>query len=195
VDQAGNTPLHYASKYGNIDICRFLIERGASPGRKNSRNETPYDVAGEHHVVRQYLLPLQFQAERSAGEGTQDTQQLGISTGAYYNNQQSYGQYGGGAAPAAIGFQPANAAPLPPPQQAYALPPAAYYPAPTVGADPTGAHLNPSPPPAGAGPTFGAPPALPTTMYNNARPAAAAPSRLIQPGSNHSIRCLLRDVS
>lgn len=29
VDILGNTPLYYAARNGNIDICRFLVEKGA----------------------------------------------------------------------------------------------------------------------------------------------------------------------
>lgn len=66
-DTSGNTPLHYASKYGNIDICKCLIERKCSAAKRNTQNLTPYDVA-ENHVVRQFLLPLQLTSEREAQE-------------------------------------------------------------------------------------------------------------------------------
>ena len=29
VDVRGNTPLYYAARHGNMDICKFLIEKGA----------------------------------------------------------------------------------------------------------------------------------------------------------------------
>jgi ankyrin repeat protein len=61
-DKANNTPLHFASKYGNIDICRYLVGLNCLTGSRNSSNQSPYDVA-ESHIVRQYLLPLQFQEE------------------------------------------------------------------------------------------------------------------------------------
>ncbi len=31
-DLQGNTPLHYAAKYGNFELCKVLEERGASAG-------------------------------------------------------------------------------------------------------------------------------------------------------------------
>lgn len=65
-DKNGNTCVHYASKYGHVDTCRLLIDKGCSPIVKNSSGQTPYDVA-ENHLIRQYLLPLQFQAERDSG--------------------------------------------------------------------------------------------------------------------------------
>lgn len=55
--------VHYCSKYGHLDLCRWLIGLGCSPASKNQNGESPYDVA-ENHLIRQYLLPLQFQAER-----------------------------------------------------------------------------------------------------------------------------------
>lgn len=55
--------MHYASKYGHIDLCKYLIEKGSSTIIKNNNQETPYDVT-DNHIVRQYLLPLQLSAER-----------------------------------------------------------------------------------------------------------------------------------
>jgi hypothetical protein len=63
LDRSGNTPLHYAAKYGHLDLCRVLIESNGSPALRNSVGQSPYDVA-ESHVVRQYLLPLQLAIER-----------------------------------------------------------------------------------------------------------------------------------
>lgn len=61
-DKSGNTPLHYASRFGNIDICRYLVALKARTGVRNASGQSPYDVA-ESHIVRQFLLPLQFQEE------------------------------------------------------------------------------------------------------------------------------------
>ena len=69
IDQQGNTPLHYAAKYGHLDLCRTLIERGAFAGKKNDQGQTAYDTAGSH-TVRQYLLPLHFQSERKHSLGS-----------------------------------------------------------------------------------------------------------------------------
>jgi hypothetical protein len=66
-DKNGSTPLHYASKYGHLELCKHLVERGALPAKKNTLNQTPYDLA-ESHVIRQYLLPLQFNAEVQQSE-------------------------------------------------------------------------------------------------------------------------------
>lgn len=67
-DREGNTTLHYAAMGGHLDLCKFLIERGVSPASRNSNGRSPYDVSENHHMVRQYLLPLMFQAE-SNGQG------------------------------------------------------------------------------------------------------------------------------
>lgn len=197
VDQAGNTPLHYASKYGHLELCKYLIELGASAGRKNSSQQTPYDVAAEHHTVRQYLLPLQFQAERNAGEGSGDSYgapQMSQPMDNYHNQPNHNYNYGQPAAPAAVpGIYNGNAVP---PPHAYAPPPAYFgnaAPPPAlndVHAAP--AMHNPSPPPGPPGvATFGPPPsnmsstpAAPTQVYNNARPTATT-TRIIQPGTRN----------
>lgn len=73
LDNTGNSPLHYAAKYGHQDLCRLLVGKNAFPGKRNDKGETPYDVS-ESHTVRQYLLPLQFQSERNpSGNGSTDT--------------------------------------------------------------------------------------------------------------------------
>ena len=64
-DSAGNTPLHYSAKYGHHELCKLLVGKGAFPGARNNVGLTPYDVA-DNHIVRQYLLPLQFQNERES---------------------------------------------------------------------------------------------------------------------------------
>ena len=70
VDAAGNTPLHAASSSKKepaaLQVVKMLItEYGASVTVKNSQGQTPYDVAPLNNV-RQYLLPLQLQAETQA---------------------------------------------------------------------------------------------------------------------------------
>ena len=66
-DVQGNKPLHYASKYGSVDICKLLIDKGSSAAARNISKQTPYDVT-ENHVVRQFLLPLQLRCEREQEE-------------------------------------------------------------------------------------------------------------------------------
>ena len=87
LDQSGNSPLHFAARYGHHDLCKFLVDRGAFAGRKNASGQTPYDVA-HSHVVRQYLLPLQFQSERAE-------QPAAAAHG--YNSYTSIGDVGAGS--------------------------------------------------------------------------------------------------
>ena len=63
-DEKNNTPLHYAAKYNNVDVCKILINRGANLLKKNNDKKTAYDVAEGHDIVRQYLLPLLMKAQR-----------------------------------------------------------------------------------------------------------------------------------
>ncbi len=44
-DEAGNTPLHSAVKYGKADLVKLLIEKGASVNTKNEAGETPLKLA------------------------------------------------------------------------------------------------------------------------------------------------------
>ena len=73
LDSQQNTPLHFAAKYGHVDLCKFLVDQGSNPGRHNAQRQTAYDVA-ESHVVRQYLLPLVLASERE-NEGSMQQQQ------------------------------------------------------------------------------------------------------------------------
>ena len=40
IDHEGDSPLHYASYYGHVDIVRVLLDKGADPFICNSRNMT-----------------------------------------------------------------------------------------------------------------------------------------------------------
>ena len=62
-DSQGNTALHYAAKYCHLELCKFLVTQRVPVPARNSNNQTAYDVT-ENHVIRQYLLPLQFQNEQ-----------------------------------------------------------------------------------------------------------------------------------
>lgn len=44
-----------------------MVGKGAFAGKRNNLEQTPYDVS-ENHIVRQYLLPLQFQIERNSAD-------------------------------------------------------------------------------------------------------------------------------
>ena len=53
-----NTPLHYASRDGNIEKARLLIEHGADVDAKNNEGRTPLDLASgrQHKDIIKLLL-------------------------------------------------------------------------------------------------------------------------------------------
>ena len=57
---AGETPLHIASRAGDIRIVNFLIENKAFVNSKNKTGETPlfYAVAGQHMDVIDALIKM-----------------------------------------------------------------------------------------------------------------------------------------
>ena len=73
-DSQGDVPLHYAAKNGHIDLVKLFVSLGASVRIKNARGKMPYDVCERHQYVRQFLLPIQLQAEteEQARNGTLD---------------------------------------------------------------------------------------------------------------------------
>jgi hypothetical protein len=152
-DRNGSTPLHYASRYGHVDLCRQLIERGAHPARKNNAGQTPYDLA-ESHVVRQFLLPLQFSSERDAGPQRMQSA----------DQQMAYG----GAAPMATGYAPQRPVPSFPEHVAY-------------NADGGGVYGQSSPPTAYQPPTYSQP-AAPYQSQPIIQQQPSSGAKIIQPG-------------
>lgn len=178
-----------------MDLCKFLIERGASVHARNRNNQSPYDIA-ESHLVRQYLLPLQLQAERSMPE-FQQAPPYGNLSGV------SYAPPGPTAAPSIA--PPAYISP--PPMQHSVAPQTSYYPAstpPNVNTIPSSAtppilaptapalvHSVPPPavqpvptnmaPPTSAGNVM-PPPAVPNYNYSLSQNARPTNTRMIQPG-------------
>jgi len=66
-DYEGNTILHYAALSGNLQLVQYLLNDHAQTCRsmvtlKNALGQTPYDFT-EAIGVRQFLLPIQLQAE------------------------------------------------------------------------------------------------------------------------------------
>lgn len=53
VDCEGNTPLHYAAAYGNGNLIKLLIHRGANAFTKNDLGYTPSDFAYSFEVEQQ----------------------------------------------------------------------------------------------------------------------------------------------
>lgn len=48
----GDTPLHFAAKWGYKAIVEILLEYGADPTSKNRRGQTPLTVAHSTHIAR-----------------------------------------------------------------------------------------------------------------------------------------------
>ena len=42
------TPLHYAAKYGNVELAKLLLEAKADPRAKEFHGKTPLDLAKEN---------------------------------------------------------------------------------------------------------------------------------------------------
>lgn len=47
VSATGGTPLHYAVRYGFLEIVKWLISKGADPNAKDKNMETPIDLANQ----------------------------------------------------------------------------------------------------------------------------------------------------
>lgn len=165
-DQNGDTPLHYAAKYGHLDLCKFLIERGAAVHARNRNKQSPYDLA-ESHLVRQYLLPLQLAAERGMPE---------------FQTTQSFGSMGGVAYPPSAGSIATNVPSIPPP--AYAPPATVQYGVQSQLPPSTAVPPVLVPPPAVASVTI--PPAPAATFSNSSPPLVHTPSTQ-SPGMGASI--------
>jgi len=43
----GNTPLHYACYWRRVEICEFLLDRGALVSATNKYGKTPLQKAGD----------------------------------------------------------------------------------------------------------------------------------------------------
>ena len=50
------TPLHCASKWGQTDIARYLVSKGANKSAKTRNNKTPYDLAKRSNEEMRNIL-------------------------------------------------------------------------------------------------------------------------------------------
>lgn len=74
-----NTPLHEAARAGKTDICKFLIEKGADPTRKDGSGRNPYERCGddwkECKAYLQSVTPATAPADaKAAAAAPADTQ-------------------------------------------------------------------------------------------------------------------------
>jgi len=77
-DYEGNTILHYAALSGNLQLVQYLLNDHAQTCRsmvtlKNALGQTPYDFT-EAIGVRQFLLPIQLQAETEVMQRLEEEQ-------------------------------------------------------------------------------------------------------------------------
>ncbi|SVB68166.1 uncharacterized protein METZ01_LOCUS221020 [marine metagenome] len=63
-----STALHAAAYYGNLEIVKFLIEKGADMNAKNKHGQTPRDVAWHDHENREKFSEPDRESKRKAGE-------------------------------------------------------------------------------------------------------------------------------
>ena len=56
--EGGRTPLHLASKQGELDVARYLVEAGANVNKKMEDGRTPLHFASEQGEldVARYLV-------------------------------------------------------------------------------------------------------------------------------------------
>lgn len=60
-DKDGYTVLHYAGmKSKNLDLLKFLVEKGANPNVKTELNESVLDLIAENEVLGKQKANLDF---------------------------------------------------------------------------------------------------------------------------------------
>ena len=71
-DHAGNTPLHYAARYNNLDVIHILYVAGAEVDAQNNNGQTPL------HLAFQAYQPDAVEALRHRGASTKIKDSRGI---------------------------------------------------------------------------------------------------------------------
>ena len=108
-DTYGNTPLHYAAKYGHLELCKYVVDQGANVSYKNKQSQTAYDVSESHHAIRQYLLPLVLQHDRNVPERKEEANYNSYNALPTYVGTQNFQQ------PSSTNvYLPPKTTPLPP---------------------------------------------------------------------------------
>lgn len=57
-----HTPLYVAARHGNIDVCEFLLEKGARVDKRTFSGETPLHAAARSDSIRVAALLLSYGA-------------------------------------------------------------------------------------------------------------------------------------
>ncbi len=68
-DAAGNTPLHHAAGFGNLQTVKLLLEMGADPNAKNRRKSTPLHWAIRDEAKVRLLLDKGAEINASQNDG------------------------------------------------------------------------------------------------------------------------------
>jgi ankyrin repeat protein len=66
----GETPLHRAAAYGDVEIIKYLLENGADPEARDAHGDSPLTWASEHLRPGNILSLLSF-GEHKIGENSQ----------------------------------------------------------------------------------------------------------------------------
>ncbi|XP_077296433.1 uncharacterized protein LOC143918401 [Arctopsyche grandis] len=72
-DTVKNTPLHYASKHGNVVVVKFLIEKGVEINCKNLWKQTPLHLASEFGKLEVVKLLVSHKADITIKDKAEDT--------------------------------------------------------------------------------------------------------------------------
>lgn len=66
-DQDENTPLHYASEYGHVEVIKFLVKEAlADPSLKNKFGYIPMDIAQNIQVIQIFEQILGLEGRRES---------------------------------------------------------------------------------------------------------------------------------
>lgn len=65
-DKTGNTPLHYAAKNGNLEMAKWLAEKGADPNSVGANGNTPMHMAALSQNPHVNILSCRFRIKRKS---------------------------------------------------------------------------------------------------------------------------------
>ena len=69
-DRKLNTALHYASAENDVESCKILLRKNASPDIVNNEGETPLHIAARENCIEIVNTLLEFKKEKKTKSGT-----------------------------------------------------------------------------------------------------------------------------